>query len=151
MNLPPMTQNQKLILSFLASAAGAAASAGIAAIVQAYTQQGLDIPVLINVGLLAFFAFFGPALKNYVPGHIQQILQASVDTAAMYRNAAQQSQQAHAALTQTVQTLSKVAQQQAASPAQPLQGSAQPAASGSVQLNFPTNTSAANNWMLDKP
>jgi hypothetical protein len=153
MKLPPMTQNQKLVLSFLASTAAGAVSAVIAAVVQSYTQQGLNIPVLINVALIAFGAFFGPALANFVPPHIQQIIQAGADTQAMYRNAAQQSQQTHAALTQTVQTLAQVAQKQAVAAAQPLQGSAQPvvspnATSGVTQLNFPAN---ANNWMLDKP
>jgi hypothetical protein len=146
MNLPPMTQNQKLVLSFLASTAAGAVSAVIAAVVQSYTQQGLDIPVLVNVALIAFGAFFGPALYNFVPGHIQQIMQAYSDTAAMYRSTAQQTQQQHAALTQTAQALSQTVQAQAVAlvqatpPAQPLQGSAQPLAPA-------TNI----NWMLDKP
>jgi hypothetical protein len=150
MKLPPMTQNQKLILSFLASTAAGAVSAVIAAVVQSYTQQGLNIPVLINVALIAFGAFFGPALVNYVPNHIQQILAAANDTTVMLQRNLQQTQQAHAAMAQTVQTLAQVAQKQAVAAAQPvpLQGSAQPAASGSVQLNSPATNA---NWMLDKP
>jgi hypothetical protein len=140
MNFSSLTQNQKLILSFLASTAAGAVSAVIAAVVQGYTQQGLNIPVLINVALIAFGAFFGPALLNYVPGHIQQILAAANDTTVMYRNNLQQTQQAHAASTQTIQVLSQVVQKQAVAAAQPLQGSAQPVQS----VN-------AGNWMLDVP
>lgn len=146
MNFPPLTQNQKLILSFLASTAAGAVSAVIAAVVQTYTQQGLDVPVLVNVALIAFGAFFGPALYNFVPGHIQQILAASNDTAVMLRNNLQQSQQTHVAMAQTAQALSQTVQAQAVAlvqatpppaPVQPLQGSTPPA----TQLN----------WMLDKP
>lgn len=149
MNLPPMTQNQKLILSFLASTAAGAVSAVIAAVVQSYTQQGLNIPVLINVALIAFGAVFGPALYNFVPGHLQQIMQAYADTSAMYRNNAQQSQQAHAALTQTVQTLAQVAQKQAVQAAQPLQGGI--VQTGIAQVDFPPANNTNANWMLDKP
>lgn len=153
MHIPPLTQNQKLVLSFLASTAGAAAATGIAAIAQAYTVQGPDIPVLINVGLIAFGAFFGPALYNFVPGHVQQVLSAAVDTSEMLRNSLQQAQQTHAALTQTVQVLAQKAQQQAqavapvqVTPAQPVANTN--VASGSVPLNFPANS---NSWMLDQP
>lgn len=154
MNFPPLTQNQKLVLSFLASTAAGAVSAVIAAVVQTYTQQGLDVPVLVNVALIAFGAFFGPALYNFVPGHIQQILQAANDTTVMLRNNLQQSQQTHVAMAQTAQALSQTVQAQAVAlvqaspPAPPLQGSAQPVNTNVVQSDLPTGKV---NWMLDVP
>ena len=74
-----LTPAQQLLVNALLSILGSAVTAGMTAIYQASTQ-GLNVGVLLNVGLVTFLAFFGKSLYDFVPGHIQQTIQALQDS-----------------------------------------------------------------------
>ncbi len=73
------TPAQQLVISGLWSLLIGAGAATISAIGLSYISIGLDLPVLINIGLVAFGAAFASSLKNYVPAHMTQICQATED------------------------------------------------------------------------
>lgn len=78
---------QQLIGKAILSAAGGAATTGITAATQYYTSNGFNVPALINVFVVASFVLFGKTLYDFVPGHIQTIIQAYQDSIGDLRNA----------------------------------------------------------------
>lgn len=116
LNMPNnWTQNQKLIAAGLLSILVSVVSTTATAIVQTYTNSGLDIPVLVNVAVITFFPLLGAALLNYIPAHAIQLMQSLQDAAQQKQNALQGLQQQHNALIAVVQ-----AQSQPVTPVQPV-------------------------------
>lgn len=77
------TQTQKLVFNGIISIFLTALIAALQAIVQKSSGNGsIDVASLINTGIVVFGASFSPAMIAYVPGHIQQELQALRDTVA---------------------------------------------------------------------
>ena len=75
-----ITDAQNLLLQFVLSAGGAAVLAFITAVVQYITQHGVySIATALSVGLAAFLYSFGNSLKNFVPSHVSQEMQALKD------------------------------------------------------------------------
>jgi hypothetical protein len=90
MNIPTLTNNQKLVAGAVLSLAVSAGSTALTAIEQAYTaQHTLNVGVLIIVGLTTFGSVFGAALYNYVPGHAMAEIAAIRDTVEDVRIALQ--------------------------------------------------------------
>lgn len=106
------TQAQQLLLSALLSMLGSGVVAGITAGYQVSQQGNINIGVLINTGLVAFFVFFGKALYDYVPSHASQTMQALQDALAEIQNAH------HTAQTPVQPVILPPAQQNAVAPLQ---------------------------------
>src|SRR5437879_5113314 len=98
MNNLNWTQNQKLVAASLLSLLVSVLSTTATAIVQTYTNSGLNIPVLVNVAVVTFFPLLGAALLNYIPAHAMQLLAASEDSKAQLVQSLQGLQQQHNAL-----------------------------------------------------
>ncbi len=94
-----LTQNQSTVLHGLISLILSAVSAAITAIIQKNGIIGqVDPGAIVSIGLIVFWGSFWPALLNYIPAHVQQLLAAKDDTIA-------QTEQSHNALIAEVGTL----------------------------------------------
>src|SRR5258708_9042503 len=114
LSMPNWTQNQKLVAAALLSILVSAVSTTATAVVQSYTNSGLDIPVLVNVAIVSFFPLLGAALLNYIPAHALQIMQTLQDSTQQAQQSLQGLQQQHNALiAATVQAKSQPAPQPA--------------------------------------
>ncbi len=110
-----LTPAQQLVISGLWSLLAAAATAGLSAVVQAYTTQGINVPVLINLGMIAFGGTFIKQALDYIPQHAKDMIQSVQDA---YSELARQ----HSATLNTLSVVTtSIAQNNAVQPSQSLQ------------------------------
>ena len=82
-----LTSAQDILLQGVLSALASALLGALAAGIQQISVHGFDWNVVLTVIITAFAGLFGNALKNFVPGHVQQEMQAYKDTIAQLQSA----------------------------------------------------------------
>ncbi len=109
------TQSQNLILQFVFSTAIAAAIGAINAGFQYVAQNGkVNLGVLVSLVVATFAFAYGNALKQYIPSHIKEVLQAKDDTSAQLTQKVAQLEARLSSQPDVQAALTQISQQQAA-------------------------------------
>lgn len=107
------TPSQNLILQFVFSAAIAAAIGAINAGFQYVAQGGkVNLGVLVSLVVATFAFAYGNALKQYIPSHIKEVLQAKDDTSAQLTQKIAQLEARLSSQPDVQSALSQISQQQ---------------------------------------
>lgn len=81
-----LSNSQNLVIQGVLSILVAAVLTALAAGVQFVASHGFDIPTLLSLMIASFGASFGLALKNFVPQHAKDELQAYKDLTAQLQS-----------------------------------------------------------------